>query len=43
MCLHEIISSYGLDSESSLIIGNLYDILIDRVIYGHTGTEMQTY
>lgn len=33
MCLHEIISSYGLDYKSSLIIGNLYDVLIDRIIY----------
>lgn len=43
MCLHEITSSYGLDSKSSLIIGNLYDILIDGIMYGHTGAEMQAY
>lgn len=43
MCLHEITSSYGLDSKSSLIIGNPYDILIDRIMYGHTGAETQMY
>lgn len=43
MCLHEMISGYGLDAKSSLIIGNLYDSLIDRIKYEHSGTEMQAY